>query len=55
LAGASKAEKLHSEARIRKAAATVTSKAAADLIIEELLRSEKEEQKAKEAKASKRD
>jgi hypothetical protein len=52
LAGAPKIEKLHSEARIKKAAATITSKAVAELIIGELHQLEKEEEKAKRDKSS---
>jgi hypothetical protein len=44
MAGISKAEKLHGETRIRKAAATVTSKTVADLIIDELHEIEKDEE-----------
>jgi hypothetical protein len=51
LAGSSKVEKLHGEARIRKAAATITSKTVADLIIDELHQVEKDEEKAKKNKA----
>lgn len=44
LAGASKPEKVHDEKRIKRAAATVTNKAVAELIIEELHEIEKDEE-----------
>jgi hypothetical protein len=48
LASTSKPEKVHDEKRIKRAAATVTSKAVAELIIDELHEIEKdEEEKAK--------
>jgi len=49
LAGASKAEKLHSERLVKKAAAKIDENLP-ELIIEELHRLEKEEEKAKEGK-----
>ena len=52
MTGASKPEKVHDERRIKRAAATVTDKAVAELIIDELHEIEKDEEERAKKKGS---